>query len=66
MDEKLKRLRITLSLMDLGVLMRRQRLCREHPEDSTEQVDRRLRLWLVDRPGHFSSRRAAAKENERA
>ncbi len=45
------RLRTALDLHEAGVQMMRQRLRREHPNDSADQLRARLGRWLHDRPG---------------
>ena len=46
-----QRFRLALQLHDEGVRLMRQNLRRAHPEESEEQIDRRLGAWLADRPG---------------
>jgi hypothetical protein len=43
--------RTTLDLFDAGVALQRQNLRRQHPEESDEEIDRRLGRWLLHRPG---------------
>ena len=43
--------RATLDLFQTGVDVMRQNLCRRYPEASDEEIDRRLRVWLLERPG---------------
>jgi hypothetical protein len=53
-DDPLKtaeRLRLALDMFGLGEDLMRQKLRREHPGASTEEVDRMLRAWLQTRPG---------------
>lgn len=45
------RLRTALALFDDGVALMRQNLRRAHPEASGEEIERRLRSWLRQRPG---------------
>lgn len=66
MDDYSKRLHVVLSLMDLGVAMRRQRFHREYPEDTEEQIDRRLRLWLSDRSGQSTAKNHVREGRDRA
>jgi hypothetical protein len=44
-------LRTTLDLFDTGLDLMRQNLRRAHPEANEDEIDRRLRLWLRERPG---------------
>jgi len=46
-----ERLRLTLRLHDEGVRLMRQNLRRRHPEATDEEIERRLREWLSERPG---------------
>jgi hypothetical protein len=43
--------RATLDLFDTGIDLMRQNLRRRHPHASDEEIWRRLREWLRDRPG---------------
>jgi hypothetical protein len=43
--------RATLDLFDAGLALMRKNLQRQHPEDSDQEIERRLRAWLLDRPG---------------
>ena len=45
------RLQAALDLFETGVDLMRQNLRRRHPGESDEEIDRRLRDWLADRPG---------------
>ncbi len=45
------RLRTALDLFLAGERMMRQTLKRRHPEATTEEIDRRLRAWMSERPG---------------
>lgn len=49
--EEAARLRTALSLFDDGVALMRQNLRRAHPDASEAEIERRLRLWLRERPG---------------
>ncbi len=46
-----ERFRTAVDLWSAGVTLQRQRLRREHPGDSPEQIEQRLNEWLRDRPG---------------
>lgn len=46
-----QRLRIALDLHELGVEMMRQKLRREAPEATEDEIQARLVAWLQDRPG---------------
>jgi hypothetical protein len=43
--------RTTLDLFDTGLDLMRQNLRRDHPEADEDEIDRRLRQWLRERPG---------------
>jgi hypothetical protein len=38
-------------MFDAGVDLMRQRLRREHPDDGSEEIERRITAWLQQRPG---------------
>lgn len=44
-------LRTALDLHEAGVALMRQNLRRRDPGASDDEIDRRLRAWLADRPG---------------
>lgn len=46
-----EKIRIAFDLFDAGVDMMRQSLRRRHPEESPEEIQRRLQEWLYTRPG---------------
>ena len=43
--------RLTLDLFEVGVQLMRQNLRRSDPQADEEDIDRRLRAWLRERPG---------------
>ena len=43
--------RTTLDLFETGVDLMRQNLRREHPDETEDEIDRRLNEWLHHRPG---------------
>jgi hypothetical protein len=43
--------RLTLELFDVGVQLMRQNLRRSDPQADEEDIDRRLAVWLRERPG---------------
>jgi len=45
------RLRLALELFEAGERMMRQNLRRRYPDESPEQIERRLSAWLSTRPG---------------
>ena len=45
------RLRIALELHDLGERMQRERLRRERPQITPDELDDAIRSWLRERPG---------------
>jgi hypothetical protein len=53
-DEKLAiaagRLRLALALHDDGVRLMRQNFRRRHPDETDDEIDERVRAWLLDRP----------------
>jgi Rv0078B-related antitoxin len=46
-----ERLRLALEMFGLGEDLMRQKLQREHPEASAEELEKMLRTWLQTRPG---------------
>jgi len=44
------RFRTAIELRELTIALRRQRLTREHPAESEERTDRRLREWVLGAP----------------
>ncbi len=46
-----ERFRLALELFEVGEAMMRQKIARQSPELSSEQVEDRLLLWLAVRPG---------------
>jgi hypothetical protein len=48
--------RATLDLFDTGVDLMRQNLRRSHPEAGVEEIERRLRDWLRERPADCPGR----------
>jgi hypothetical protein len=45
------RLRTAFELFEAGVALMRQNLRRAHPNAAEEEIERRLRAWLRERPG---------------
>ncbi len=43
--------RTTLDLFETGLGLMRQNLRRDHPDAKEQEIERRLRQWLQDRPG---------------
>ena len=46
-----QRLRVALDLYEAGEAMMVQRLRRENPSASDEEIEEAVRVWLRDRPG---------------
>ena len=46
-----KRVRLALELAELGEAMMRQRLARSHPNESNEEIEKRIAHWRQQRPG---------------
>lgn len=46
-----QKLRIALEMFSLGTSIMRSLLRRQHPKESPEQIEERLRAWLETRPG---------------
>lgn len=46
-----EKLRIAMELAEVGYEMMREKLRREHPDESDEQIQERLTAWLHHRPG---------------
>ena len=49
MQEVIARFRAALELRELTIAMQRQRLVREHPGESPEEIGRRLTEWVTRR-----------------
>ena len=49
MQEGIARFRAALELREITIAMQRQRLVREHPDESSEEIDRRLTEWVTRR-----------------
>lgn len=45
------KLLLAIELHEAGVLMYRARIAREHPGLADDEVDARVRAWLLERPG---------------
>ena len=45
-----EKLQLAFEMHDFGVRMMREKLRREHPEESDAEIAHRLRHWLQDRP----------------
>ena len=43
--------RLTLDLIDTGIDLMRQNLRRTDPDADHEEIERRLRAWIRERPG---------------
>lgn len=50
-QEPAERLRAALDLIDFSLRVFRQRLRRENPELSEDQIDAKVEAWLGERPG---------------
>lgn len=46
-----RRLHIASDLFEAGVALHRQTLRRRHPDADEAEITRRLRAWLLERPG---------------
>ncbi len=46
-----RKLRLALSLFETGRELMRQNLRRRHPNADSDEIARRLRSWLRERPG---------------
>lgn len=51
METARDRLRLAIEMHDVGLRMYRQRMRREHPDETDAQIAERVQRWLVDRPG---------------
>ncbi len=47
MHPSAERLHLALDLFDAGVDLQRQRLRRAHPNESAEEIEARVRSWLL-------------------
>jgi Rv0078B-related antitoxin len=51
-DESLRRrILATFDLFEAGIDLMRQRLHRQYPAESAQQIEERLAAWLLHRPG---------------
>jgi Rv0078B-related antitoxin len=46
-----QRFRHALQMADLGISMYRQRMRREHPDATDEEIEAEVQAWLMRRPG---------------
>ena len=46
-----ERLRLALEMFGVGEAMMRQKLRREHPNETDAEIEARLIAWLQERPG---------------
>jgi hypothetical protein len=46
-----ERLRICFDLFESGLDLMRQRLRRQYPDETDDEIGRRLAAWLQERPG---------------
>ncbi|HEX5495822.1 MAG TPA: hypothetical protein VFX70_14725 [Mycobacteriales bacterium] len=46
-----ERLRRALDMFEFGEQMRRARLRRQHPDASDDEIDAKVRVWMLTRPG---------------
>jgi Rv0078B-related antitoxin len=52
MNPVMERFQKAIELSEAMIAMHRQLLIREHPEESADQIDRRLHEWVTEpRPG---------------
>jgi len=49
-DPASQKLRLVLGMQSFGIRMMRQNLTRRHPDESDEQIGRRLDEWLAKTP----------------
>ena len=57
------RMQEALEMYDLGVLMYRTRMCREHPQASKAEIDAMVRTWLTA-PAHNDRLRPLSREKK--
>jgi hypothetical protein len=46
-----EKLQVALDLFDTGVELKRQNLRRQYPEETADQIEARILVWLRTRPG---------------
>jgi len=46
-----EKFRVALDLFDTGVELKRQNLRRQYPEETGDQIEARVLVWLRTRPG---------------
>jgi Rv0078B-related antitoxin len=58
-----RRLQEALEMHEFGVALYRQRMRREHPQASEEEVDAMVRAWLAEPPREDRLRRPSGEES---
>jgi hypothetical protein len=48
-----QRFRLALQMADMGISMYRQRMRRERPDASEEEIEADVQAWLMRRPGDY-------------
>jgi hypothetical protein len=51
LEEQASQLRLAVEMHEFGVSMKRQSIKRQHPNESAEQIEVRLRQWLQEPTG---------------
>jgi len=48
-----QRFRLALQMAEMGIAMYRQRMRRERPEASDEEIEAQVQTWLMRRPSDY-------------
>jgi hypothetical protein len=51
-----QRFRLAIEMADFGIGLYRQRMRRDHPSASDEEIEAKVQGWLMLRPGDYSPR----------
>jgi hypothetical protein len=48
-----QRFRLALEMAEMGIAMYRQRMRREHPDATDEEIEAEVQAWLMRRPADY-------------
>lgn len=52
-SQEAQRFRLALQMTEMGISMYRQRMKRERPQASEEEIEAEVQAWLMRRPGDY-------------
>ena len=52
-SQEARRFRLALQMAEMGISMYRQRMTRERPNASEEEIEAEVQAWLMRRPGDY-------------